>query len=155
MSLLLSCTNLFKRNITETYTGFIVLASVMTLWTSARVFSLSLQNSDCPNSSHNSSIIYRSETKRAKGWDDIWEEYKALRELSMLINKAVGGITTCYLTEAILYYSVYMDSVFIDNDLELGSWWNKLLSLIFYFIHDGTLLMLAGNIPYMARHKFC
>lgn len=140
----------------ETMSGLNLLMSVLTMWTSTKAFALSLHvdtlgDEDEDDDVSRNQIVFR-QSLTSPALNKIWRQYMALKDLSYMINQTIGSFSTCFLMEAVVYHAVYLDSVFMHNDDDGGTWWSQLLSLTFYFVHDSAVMLFAGDICYQVRN---
>lgn len=75
-----------------------------------------------------------------RSWSNLYDQYKAIHELSRLINKAMGSLMTCYLGESVMYYSVNCNKIIVARDLYTR------IHLIFFYFNILTIFLLSADI---------
>lgn len=140
------------------YCDFLLLTSSLTLWTTVRAFSLSLpvvsiqgltfkgiKKSKLSIISAGKRVvpIEEHEVNDRQTWRHIYEQYKAVKKMTNLINKTMGTNFTFYLAEVILDYATNIDRTF---NKETTSDWLKVVVTIVYFSGAMAILLFSADV---------
>ncbi|CAL8072528.1 unnamed protein product [Orchesella dallaii] len=144
---------LISRYLLGFFTDLCIFSMVLTLWSAsysfANGFNNLIANTDGENETHPLykrkriiSAITTSGSNLCSGssWQQIYETYKAIRMLSVLINSALGSIVFWFLGDAIMAYSVNMDAFLIAKNVY------KRANLSCYYFCTFGILFMAGDI---------
>ncbi len=147
----------FCRSILALYADICIIAAALTLWIPAKSFANEigtrlmkieeLQENFDENHRHqqqNHQIFNKMKLQNVAAqivkdarndhhlpshWPSIYQNYRAIREISVHINNALGNQVTWYLAEGLMYYSSQLNTIlFTDDPLQIA------VTVIFYGI---------------------
>lgn len=124
------------------YTDLFIMALALTLWSASYSFAKSFGGINPikpekelelhPKIEKLADLAIQTDRQR------IYMNFKAIRMLSFLVNKALGSIVCWFLGDAILAYSLDLDTIFTSHDI------HKRIGLLFnYFCAFGVLFVSA------------
>ncbi len=140
---------IFYRYIMGYYTDLFILVLALTLWSASYSFAKSFGDMHSIKSDEldlqlngkrgrNELNEKWAEQIRQNDWQRICMNFKAIRVLSFLVNKALGSNVCWFLGDAILAYSLDLDTIFTSKD------YHKRVGLLFnYFCAFGVLFVSA------------
>lgn len=112
----------------------ILLCSVLTLWSGARLFALSLPLSRRGEQTLLTLKKLDFQTPQTLSWDDVRNRYEAVKDLAYGINKAFGHLMTCFLVKVILYYPISLNKI---------ADWIKAMITLMYFLGGFSMLLFS------------
>lgn len=88
-------------------------------------------------------VIIQLESGENK-WAEINAQFKTLKRLCELMNKAVATNLTCFLAVIILYFATSLDEIFLAGGTTIN--YLRLWRLTFYYLNYGGNLLIAADI---------
>lgn len=126
---------------------FVMMGSI-TLWTCAHSFAQQLQDEMLQQTDDDNAFILMSRKLKTDSqlgaYDTVHNNYLALKKFTSLINSMFDSNVTCFLLDAVLYYSTSFNEVFIEG---VGfTDWNKSFRVLFFFCNMCIALLISAEI---------
>lgn len=121
-----------------------------TLWTFAQSFATNIHQlgeNDQQDPGPQAHVKAYNLRKRRNIWGTVWmqieREYRGLKDLSGLINHAIGNCVSLLLTEEIIYYAMDFDQLFPHESKTAD--WRDILSVAFFFTNTCIFLFFSAS----------
>lgn len=84
-----------------------------------------------------------------KQWQDIFDEYEAIKALASLINKVSGYNMMYILLETILYNAVNIDDIFFNENFPD---WGKVFTVTMYCLTTSAIFLVSADVCEKVSH---
>lgn len=174
----------FQRYLVTAYADFLLLIATLTLWAMSRQLSnlvqTSIQKENEPDRNDREgdncdSIMMTTENSnlsqvmlqqngshedegadeaRLRMWNKLLGNFNRLVDVSNGINSTFGLNITCFLVEAVLYYSMSFDDIIGQVTQQDNPNWIKVVHVCFYFVNACAILHFSADVCYQVTLSF-